>query len=334
MKILYVAPASDFSSQIASALSALGHVVKELDDRLDYSMPVVMRRSRLLWRASRRVPWQRRRANAALQRVIQDEARGCDVLLAVKGMNIRPETLKAMTAMRVKTAVWFPDNAANEPYASWVRRVGPVWGHFFSFDSAIFEQIPNADPARTHALPFAVDAEQWNPGDISESDREKFSCDVAFVGAPYPDRVELLSKVAPICDLRIWGWSGWKKTPLAGQYKGSLNTRESAKVYSLAKVSVNTNIRPRAHGVNLKTFEICAAGGFQLTDICTDLAGSFEIRRELDVFSDSNEFVRKVQYWLEHAEERTAIARAARERVLRDHTLGQRMQQMLSIINT
>jgi len=53
-----------------------------------------------------------------------------------------------------------------------------------------------------------------------------------------------------------------------------LDAKESAKVIALAKICINTNILPMRAG-KLKTFEIAASGGFQLTDHLSDLDASF-----------------------------------------------------------
>lgn len=333
MKILLVAPGSDFSTQVERALGQEGHSVIRVDERLDRALPGMLRQWQILWRMGRRIPWWRRRSNRVLQEyLIRIAKTECpDVMLSTKGMNIRPATLQALKAMGIRTACWFPDNAANEPYASWVRNVASEWDYFFSFDSAIYEQTPSEMRNRVHVLPFGVDSHAWDSGPITEEDRQRYACDACFIGAPYPDRVELLSRVTDV-NLKIFGWPGWKHTKLARYYHGLLNARESAKAYRLAKICVNTNVYPHARGINLKTFEIAAAGGFQLTDKLPDLSGSFVIGSELDTFVDESDFEKKVRYWLEHDEERQRVASAGQERCMRDHTLRARTRMLLETI--
>ena len=332
MKILYVAPASDFTFHVRDALQDIGHSVTYLNDRVDYSVPYFIGSSRLWWRVRRRISWLRRRSNDALQKKILS-APNYDALLAGKGMNIQPATLNELTRRGIITAVWFPDNAANEPYASWVKNCGPLWSHFFSFDSAIHGQI-NDSGAHIHTLPFAVDIESLNPEPVSHEEQKRYLCDVVFVGAPYPDRVKLLEALSNICTVHIYGWSGWGNTSLAAYYRGPLTTQEASKAYRCAKISLNTNVLPRARGVNLKTFEICVAGGFQLTDVCEDLVHAFEPHRELEVFEGEEQCVERVRYWLAHDAERKQIAQAGYERVVRDHTLKRRMLELMHILET
>jgi spore maturation protein CgeB len=106
----------------------------------------------------------------------------------------------------------------------------------------------------------------------------------------------------------------------------------SARAYRSAKICVNTNIVPHANGINVKTFEICAAGGFQLTDEVRDLKDSFVLGQELDVFHSPAEFREKVLHWIAHPEERVRVAQAGQVRVWRDHTMQARMKQLLEYL--
>jgi spore maturation protein CgeB len=333
MKILFVGPSSDFTKQIVETLEVQGHKVVYIDERSDYTLPSVFRPSRILWRFSRRIPWWRRGASRALQKVVLSHARNgnFDLLLSNKGTSIKPSTLKTLRDIGIKTAAWFPDNAANEPYRTWVRERGPLWDRLLSFDSAIYEQIPKEFHGQVHVLPFAVDPEAYDPRPITDEDRKRFGCDVCFVGAPYPERVRLLQSIESDVDLKVWGWSGWRNKPLAHRWGGSLNAKESAKAYCLSKICVNTNILPLAKGANVKTFEICAAGGFQLTDEPADLSDSFTVGEELDVFHNREEFCSKVKYWLDNDEGRRKVANAGYQRVIKEHTMLSRVRELLDI---
>ncbi|KPK74704.1 MAG: hypothetical protein AMJ79_13365 [Phycisphaerae bacterium SM23_30] len=81
-----------------------------------------------------------------------------------------------------------------------------------------------------------------------------------------------------------------------------------------------------------------AAGAFFLVkahprDKQTDGVGEmFELGRELITFNTPQDLVRKVRYYLAHDEEREAIAQAAREKLLAQHTYKIRARQMLEAI--
>ena len=86
-------------------------------------------------------------------------------------------------------------------------------------------------------------------------------------------------------------------------------------------------------GVNLRIFEAVAGGSFLLTDHCEELEDLFEIGNEIDTFSCSGELAEKVRYYLEHDDERQAIAARGHERFMKCHTWRSRIQQVLSLLD-
>ena len=61
-----------------------------------------------------------------------------------------------------------------------------------------------------------------------------------------------------------------------------------------------------------------------------ELASMYEENKEVVFYRDKSEFVQKIQYYLEHNEERNAIANAGYERVIRDgHEVRNRVWQIV-----
>ena len=69
-----------------------------------------------------------------------------------------------------------------------------------------------------------------------------------------------------------------------------------------------------------------------MVDERTLLPEAFEIGREIITFNSFSDLTEKIQYYLEHPQERVEIAQRARARVMRDHTYDKRIEQMLSVI--
>ena len=80
--------------------------------------------------------------------------------------------------------------------------------------------------------------------------------------------------------------------------------------------------------LNGRTFEICAAGGFQLCDhpLAKQLIPSMIVEPDGKKWKDI------VYYYLEHEDERKEIARKCREEVLSGHTWRLRMARLLHIL--
>ncbi len=107
---------------------------------------------------------------------------------------------------------------------------------------------------------------------------------------------------------------------------------ESIKAYNCAKICINLNTVPPVNGVNLKTFEIPAAGGFQLSDYRKDVEQLFAIGKEIEIFHNEDELREKVIFYIKNEQLRKNMAQAGRMRVLRDHTLEKRVAAILKIL--
>lgn len=85
-------------------------------------------------------------------------------------------------------------------------------------------------------------------------------------------------------------------------------------------------------GLNMRHFEITAAGGFMLCHRQPELAENFVIGKECEAFADEVELIEKVRYYLEHPEERAAIARAGQKRTLAQHLYSHRLHTALQLL--
>jgi spore maturation protein CgeB len=323
MKILLIAPLSDFTEQLQLAFQQEGHNSIYINDRGLAWIP-------LLWKVIRHIPFLRRMRNALLARRILRKADSFrpDTVIFCKGMSIKPPTIQALKRMGAVTANWFPENGHNEPYRSWINQHVGDYDVFFSFDSELLARQSEFPRTRIVHLPLGVGPESFTVGNLTPEDHATYDADICFVGACYPERVQVLSELQE-WNLKIFGWKGWESTVLASRYGGPLSARESAKAYRCAKIVINMNLEPPVHGINAKTFEICAAGGFQLTDWRADLPMLFTEDREVVVFRSISELKAKIAQYLADAAAGQKIADAGHERVMRDHTMRNRVRTII-----
>ena len=83
---------------------------------------------------------------------------------------------------------------------------------------------------------------------------------------------------------------------------------------------------------NIRMFEATGVGSCLLTDDGVNMADLFEGDSEIVTYKSVEECIEKVNYLLEHKNERKAIALAGQKRTLKDHTNIVRCQQMDEII--
>lgn len=86
-------------------------------------------------------------------------------------------------------------------------------------------------------------------------------------------------------------------------------------------------------GLNMRHFEITAAGGFMLCRSHPELADCFEIGRECVAFDTEIDLLEKIRHYLDHAKERNEIAQAGQRRTLSCHLYSHRLQALLQHVN-
>jgi spore maturation protein CgeB len=81
--------------------------------------------------------------------------------------------------------------------------------------------------------------------------------------------------------------------------------------------------------VTMRIFDILACRGFVLADHSEELPSLFEVGTEVISWHDLGDLHEKASWYLNHPEERERIAAAGYARVLRDHTIVQRVEVLL-----
>ena len=112
-------------------------------------------------------------------------------------------------------------------------------------------------------------------------------------------------------------------------FLGGVDYRRISEIYSQARIGFNYAV---ADDVNMRVFEVLASQTLLLTNA---LAGDDLIRlglmdrRHLVLYRNPKELLDLMAYYLEHVQERRAIAQAGYELVRRQHTYVHRMKQLL-----
>jgi spore maturation protein CgeB len=117
---------------------------------------------------------------------------------------------------------------------------------------------------------------------------------------------------------------GWRRLPELHYYE------ELPGFYPLSDINLNCTSLQMKGAVNQRVFDVPACGAFVLTDAREQLGALFTPGREAAVYDDPAAISDMVRYFLAHSRERERIVRAARMRVLAEHTYAHRLQAMLS----
>ena len=267
--------------------------------------------------------------------VARAEAFQPDLVLAMAQAPVSRQALKRLRKSGFATAMWFVEDYRLFPY--W-RSFAPYYDIFAVIQKDPFHAALAECGARNILyLPLAALPSLHKPLALTAEEQQEFGADMAFLGAGYPNRRAAFARMEKR-NFKIWG-TEWEDEPALQPYvqrQGArISPEEAAKIYNATAVNLNLHSSVQAGAlvgkgdfVNPRTFELCAAGAFQLVDR-RELMEELFADDELTVFSDFEEMQTLAAHYLAHPEERQAVAEQGRARVLRDHTYVQRMQTLL-----
>ncbi len=82
--------------------------------------------------------------------------------------------------------------------------------------------------------------------------------------------------------------------------------------------------------IKLRDFEVPLAGGFYLVERAPGYEEFFGLGTEVETWDTPHALLEKVRYYLDHPEERKAIATAGQRRAEREHTWRHRFEQLFA----
>ena len=150
------------------------------------------------------------------------------------------------------------------------------------------------------------------------SDNLPFTRDVIFIGSYEKQRCE---SILYLCrngiQIDVWG-SDWPNIqfPNLRLHQGGVYEEQFLKTMHSAKIVLNFLRKMNQDTTTSRSFEIVASASFMLAERTDEHLRLFEENKEAVYFSSNEELLKKVYYYLEHDEERKAIAHAGRERCL------------------
>jgi spore maturation protein CgeB len=286
----------------------------------------------------------RMRMNNSLTELVRVERPDVTIFVPHTG-EFMPEAIDEINCHTTTVGYFFDDMWRVEYSRFWARHftfvtTSDIFGvrkfHEAGFDNVIFS-------------PFACNETVY----VRNTLPKRF--DVSFVGQYHPQRewvLSYLTKAGVAVHCRGIGWPG-----------GMVNTSQVVEVINQSRVNLNLSncvswdvrylarinrplkstyrawrdtaqaVRARDRKVveqmKARHFELSSCGGFQLSYYVEGLERHFVIGKEIAIYTTPEDLVDKVRYYLRHDAEREAVAQAGYERTQRDHTMEQRLRDIL-----
>lgn len=279
--------------------------------------------------------WLRRRDARILSAAAEFKP---ELTLVHRGESLTAEVISELKRRtgRALTAWW-----GDDPFEYGAQDLLPLYDGIFMFDRSYLKPVAALGVPHVEFLPAAVDPEVYRPQTLSAKEKARYTCNLALIGWYYPSRGELAKALAEM-DLRVWG-KGWlspearqmingtsRKLPVEDRF---ISEPEACKIYSSAKIGLNLHSH-QTHdaGVNMRAFELAAAGCFQLSDAVSGMEELLEPGKELAIYRSPEEARSLAEHYLLHPQERSAMAARARERTLKEHTYEHRMKTLVELV--
>ena len=263
-----------------------------------------------------------------------------DMFLSINGNQyaefIDEDIISKLHKENIITVAWYMDTIKR---FTDVNQHLELFKYVYSFEPSDIEWAENNFGVKVKYLPLGVAEELY----CNNKDDVKEIYDVSFVGNSTGNRLDVLNKIAEYCDANnkkmivyghYWHNKHWwqessakikfsKKYPKLVKYVQNefLYGKDVAKLYLQSKICINVHISLHK-GINPRTFEILGNGNFELCDYRSD-AEQFGLIDKVNIamFSDAEDCVKQVDYYLNNEAERKTIGKRGKETVENKYTM-------------
>ncbi|MBI5526059.1 MAG: glycosyltransferase [Deltaproteobacteria bacterium] len=267
-------------------------------------------------------------------------SRSSDLLFVVKSDKIPLGMFADVVRLsRCPVVLWFMDSYANVREGLDRAKLASFLFYYEGSDGQVFKDAG----VRARPMDLAADMRWYRP--LNSVQRYDFS----FIGTFYENRLDLLEYLSSalaghrivvkgqyVAALRPWTVLAFKK-----QYPHlfkvvrhvQMASHEQINVLNNAsKIGLNMMRNGSIDSLNMRVFELCASGAFQLVGRCPALERCFDVGKEVEVFSSKEEAADKTRYYLRNEKARVEIAKNGRQRVAECHSMRVRTREMLDTL--
>lgn len=143
------------------------------------------------------------------------------------------------------------------------------------------------------------------------------------------ERIRTLKNISEHFSLDLYTQSDTSHFPKAHDRGAADSETMMPKIFKCSKINLNMTNRPIRTGLPLRIFDIMGAGGFLITNYQTELSDNFVIGEDLVAYDSQEDLLNKIAYYLEHDDERIAIAKNGQEKIRKYHTFTIKLNEIM-----
>jgi spore maturation protein CgeB len=266
---------------------------------------------------------------------------GPDYIVHTKG-ELPPDVFQYLRKY-AKVIQWYPDPLVPDWLIPYVRAAD----YFFTMSEGLVEEFRKFNP-NVYWLSQGFEPGFFEINSITPEDKNLYSSDVAFVGnlgseERYLDRRNCLQEIVKM-DLQFKWWGPRLPRKISSiplllgkigrTYGGKFVWGEDyAKVAQLSKIFIAFDSSPdQRKSMSARMYTAVGCGAFYMCQYIDGIEDVLIPGKEIVTFRTGDEMRELIHYYLNHEEERRAIANAGMRRVWKDHTYDKRIKEMFSMI--
>ena len=148
------------------------------------------------------------------------------------------------------------------------------------------------------------------------------------------ERQQLLSSIAEHFPLKLKLFTLNKNVAIPQLYNMGIAdyTSEMPYIFANSKINLNITLKSIQSGIPLRAMDIMGAGGFLLTNYQADFLDYFVPNEDFVYYSDPDDLLTKIEYYLSHEKERCEIAQNGYQKVLENHSFEKSFASIISLV--
>jgi spore maturation protein CgeB len=272
------------------------------------------------------------------------------------GEEIKKETIKDITEKsKVLTLNWFADD--HWKFGTFSRHWAPCFSWVVTTDSLAVKKYQKTGYKNVIHSQWACNHFLCKPLNLPKI------YDVTFLGQPHGNRKKIVEKIKKSgINIECWGW-GWsqgcvsedKMVEIFSQSKinlGLTNSSFEGPLKSLFRIffkksadkkikidnpfhwlgNLKMILNKQKNQLKGRNYDVPGCGSFLLTQDADDLKNRYQDGKEIVIFKDNEDLIKKINYFLKNDKERESIAKAGYERTIKEHTYEKRFNEIFNIM--
>lgn len=169
-------------------------------------------------------------------------------------------------------------------------------------------------------------------GDIYFDNPRQIVADLINQDITEKERIQVISKLSGRHQIHLYTASyhgGNDNIKLCGTIDYQ---RDMPLIFRGSKINLNICSRTIEAGIPQRVLDILACGGFCISNYQPEIAEFFEDGKEIVMYTDMDDLAKKAEWYLQHDEERTAIARAGHNKVKEQFSMKDGLADIMKIV--